>query len=101
MSVPLPSYLMRVVVLGSRLVPGCQGGKEDLGEAGTREPAPAVRASRPGLLAEVGGAEEAPSRDVALPVVWREILWRGEGVAGIRGEAGGAMGGKWAFGRFT
>jgi len=41
------------------------------------------------LLAGMEEAEEVPRRDAALPVVWREVLWRSAGVAGIRGEAGG------------
>jgi hypothetical protein len=38
------------------------------------------------LLAGKEEEEEAPRRDAALPVVWREVLWRSAGVAGVGGK---------------
>ena len=47
------------------------------------------------MLAEMEEAEEAPRRDAALPVVWREVLWRSAGVAAA------GIGGKQRFRKFS
>jgi hypothetical protein len=74
MSVPLPSCSMRLSFAEQVL-------RQYLEARTERDRTRRLSVAPPGLLAGAGEAEEAPSRDAALPVVWGEVLLRSAGVA--------------------